>query len=304
VGLGAIGLLHARHLARLPGARLALVVDRDAPLARAAGGELGVPCASSYEEALEDPEVGAVVIAAPTPLHAELVERAAAAGKHVFCEKPLSLDVEGGRAATAAADRAGVCLQIGFQRRFDADFISAKNQIEAGELGDVHLLRITHRNRTPPHGGDLTGRLGSSLVDMTIHDFDTARWLVGEIAEVHAFANGRNSVVVARFENGALAVIDNTRAAVYGFECAVELMGERATLRIGWDSVAAGVEKLTARGRLAALPADHVERHREAYVEELRQFVACARTGRAPAVGGADSVAALQLSLAAERCLA
>lgn len=248
--------------------------------------------------------MAAVVIAAPTPLHAELVERGAAAGKHVFCEKPLSLDVDSGRSATAAADAAGVCLQIGFQRRFDADFVDAKARIDAGELGDVHLLRITHRNRTPPHTGDLTRRLGSSLVDMTIHDFDTARWLVGEIGEVHAFANGRNSVVVARFENDALAVIDNTRAAVYGFECAVELVGDRATLRIGWDSVAAGVERLTARGRLAALPADHVERHREAYVEELRQFVACARSGAAPAVGGADAVAALELALAAERCLA
>ena len=304
VGLGPIGLLHAKHVTRLAGARLALVVDTDVSLAKAASAELGAPWSAFYEDALEDHAVAAVVIASPTPLHAEMVERAAHAGKHAFCEKPLSLDASSGRAATAAAEEAGVLLQVGFQRRFDAGFLAAKARVDAGELGEVQLLRISHRNRVPPHRGDLTQRLGSALVDMTIHDFDTARWLVGEIGEVHAFANGRNGVVVARFESGALAIIDNARAAVYGFECAVELMGDRSTLRIGWDSPAVELEHLTSRGRTVPLPADHVERHRDAYLEELRHFVACVRTGARPAVGGADSVAALELSLAAERCVA
>jgi predicted dehydrogenase len=280
------------------------VVDCDASLARAAAGELRVPWSASYENALADPAVDAVVIAAPTPVHAQMVEQAAAAGKHVFCEKPLSLDVDSGRAATTAAGAAEVALQVGFQRRFDADFAAASARIEAGDLGEIQLLRISHRNRLPPHAGELSGRLGSPFVDMTIHDFDTARWLVGEVAEVNAFASRSTSVVVARFESGALAVIDNTRAAIYGFECAVELMGDRSTLRIGWGSGAPCVEHLTARGRTAPLPADHVERHRDAYIEELRHFVACVQSGARPAVGGADSVAALELSLAAERCVA
>jgi predicted dehydrogenase len=300
-GLGAIGLLHARNVARTHGARLVLAVDADAALARAAGQELGVPWSRRYEDALEEPGVGAVVVATPTPLHAEMVRRAADAGKHVFCEKPLSLDLESGRAAMVAAEVAGIRLQVGFQRRFDPDFLAAKARIDAGELGQVQLLRISHRNRVPPHAGDLSGRLGGPFVDMTIHDFDTARWLVGEIAEVNAFASGRSGVVVARFESGALGVIDNTRAAAYGFECAVELMGERSTLRIGWQP-AARLERLTPAGRIASLPADHVERHREAYAEELRHFIACVRSGAEPAVGGADSVAALELSLAAQRC--
>jgi predicted dehydrogenase len=303
-GLGAIGLLHARHLAQVPGARLAFVVDKNASLARAAAGELNVPWSTSYEQVLTEPAVDAVVVATPTPLHARMVEQAAAAGKHVFCEKPLSLDVGSGRAATAAARRAEVALQVGFQRRFDADFLAARAHIEAGILGAVQLLRISHRNRLPPHSGDLTGRLGSPFVDMTIHDFDTARWLGGEIAEVNAFSSARTEVVVARFESGALAVIDNSRAAVYGFDCAVELMGERSTLRIGWGAGASRVEHLTAGRRTASLPADHVQRHRSAYIEELRHFVACVRSGAPPAVGGADSVAALELSLAAERCVA
>jgi predicted dehydrogenase len=303
-GLGAIGLLHARHLKQLAGARLALVVDSDAALAEATGAELGVPWTAAYDEALCDAAVDAVVVATPTPLHAEMVEAAAAAGRHVFCEKPLSLDVDTGRLATAAAAAAGVSLQVGFQRRFDPDFLAAKARIVSGDLGEIRLLRIAHRNRVPPHAGELAGRLGSPFVDMTIHDFDTARWLVGELTEVSAFAAAAATAVVARFECGALAVIDNSRTAGYGFDCSVEVMGERCTLRIGWGWSPEGVEELTSRGRLVRLASDHVERHRSAYLEELRHFVACVRCGSVPCVGGADSVAALALSLAAERCVA
>lgn len=302
-GLGAIGLMHARHIAHgLCDARLACVVDADRGLAERVGRELGVRSLSSFEAALEDPAVAAVVIATPSPLHAEMVEQAAGAGKHVFCEKPLSLDVEGGRRASAAAAAAGICLQVGFQRRFDADFLEARRRIEAGELGEVLLLRISHRNRVPPHEGALAGRLGSPFVDMTIHDFDTALWLVGPVVEVSAFAAADSTVVLARFENGALGVIDNTRRAGYGFECAAELVGTRSTLRIGTARRASGVEQLSPSGALSQLPADHVECHRAAYLEEMRHFIACVRSGSEPAVGGAESIAALALSLAAERC--
>jgi predicted dehydrogenase len=303
-GLGAIGLLHARHLAHeVRGARLARVVDQEGALAEASGAELGVPASTSFEDALGDPAVAAVVIATPSPLHAEMVERAARAGKHVFCEKPLSLDLASGERAAAQAAAAGIRLQVGFQRRFDADFVEARRRIGAGELGDVLLLRISHRNRVPPHAGPLGERLGSPFVDMTIHDFDTALWLAGPVSEVSAFASMDSTLAIMRFESGALGVIDNTRRAGYGFECAAELVGTRSTLRIG-DRERSGVERLTEAGALTPLPADHIERHRSAYLEELRQFVACVRTGTAPAVGGAEANAALALSLAAERCVA
>ena len=194
-GLGAIGLLHARHLAdQVCGARLACVVDQDRALAEAAGGELGVPSSTSFETALEDPALAAVVIATPSPLHAEMVEQAARAGKHVFCEKPLSLDVASGERAAATAASAGVSLQVGFQRRFDADFVDARRRIAAGEVGDVLLLRISHRNRVPPHMGALSARLGSPFVDMTIHDFDTARGSPARLARsTHSQARIRRS---------------------------------------------------------------------------------------------------------------
>jgi predicted dehydrogenase len=305
VGLGGIGLLHARNLAQqLAGARLVRVVDSARELAEAAAAELGVPWSCAFDESLADPGVGAVVIATPTPLHAEMVERAAIAGAHVFCEKPLSLDVDSGQRATRAARASEVCLQVGFQRRFDPAFAAAKQQIEAGDLGTVRLLRISHRNRVPPHEAGLADRLGSLFVDMTIHDFDTARWLVGEVAEVNAFNAGRTAVTVLRFENGALGVIDNTRLAGYGFECSAEIMGSQSTLRIGAGDRPVDVERLTARGIQRPLAADHVERHRAAYLDELRHFVACIRSGTQPSVGGDEAVAALRLSLAAERCAA
>jgi predicted dehydrogenase len=304
-GLGAIGLLHARHLVHeVCDARLACVVDQDRALAESVGGELGVRCSTAFDVALADPAVAAVVIATPSPLHAEMVEQAASAGKHVFCEKPLSLDVVSGERATALVDAAGVSLQVGFQRRFDTDFLEARRLIGTGELGELLLLRISHRNRVPPHGGPLGGRLGSPLVDMTIHDFDTALWLAGPVREVSGFASTDSTLAVARFESGALGVIDNTRRAGYGFECAAELVGTRSTLRIGDRTRASGVERLTDAGALAQLPADHIERHRAAYLAELRHFVACVRSGARPAVGGAEANAALALSLAAERCAA
>jgi predicted dehydrogenase len=298
VGLGGIGLLHARNLAghvpgevgHVPGARLVRVVDSARELAEAGGAELGVPWSGSYEDSLADTAVAAVVIATPTPLHAEMVERAAGAGRHVFCEKPLSLDVEGGERATEAARASGVRLQVGFQRRFDPDFVAAKRQIDAAEIGTVRLLRISHRNRVPPHRTGLTERLGSLFVDMTIHDFDSARWLVGEVAEVSAFGAGDMALTVLRFDSEALGVIDNTRSAGYGFECSAELVGSEATLRIGSNR--------------RPLPADHIQRHRTAYLDELRHFVACIRSGAQPCVGGDDAVAALRLCLAAERCVA
>jgi myo-inositol 2-dehydrogenase / D-chiro-inositol 1-dehydrogenase len=303
-GLGEIGRLHARNLAgSVPHARLLWVVDQVADLARELGAELQAAWSTSYRDALADPAVEAVVIATPTPLHAEMVVGAAQAGMHVFCEKPLSIDEQGGRAAAAAMEQARRRLQVGFQRRFDPDWMAAKKCIDAGELGAVRLLRISHRNRAHPHGGG-SERLGSLFVDMSVHDMDSARWLVGEVAEVSAFADGDTAVTVLRFESGALGVIDNTRTAGYGFDCTAEVMGTDSTLRIGTVSRAADIERLTEDGLLVPLPADHIERHRAAYLDEMREFVRCLEDGEPTAVGGVDAVAALALALAAERSCA
>jgi predicted dehydrogenase len=305
IGLGGIGLLHAHTLTQqLVGARLVMVVDPLADLATATADELGVRWSRCYDDALADPEVCAVVIATPSSTHAEMVARAAACGTHVFCEKPLSLDLPSGRHATNIARERGVCLQIGFQRRFDRDFVAAKKCIAGGEIGTVRMLRISHRNRVPPPAEGLTARLGSVYVDMTIHDFDSARWLVGDIADLQAYATPHTALVVLRFEDGALGVIDNTRCAGYGFECSVEVVGSESTIRVRGESSSNAVEHLTSQGRHQALPADHIERHCAAYRDELRHFLACIGSGTQPLVGGEDAVEALRLSLLAERCAA
>jgi predicted dehydrogenase len=305
IGLGAIGRVHARNLARhVSGAELVLVVDKLAELAEAAGGELGVRWSTRPDDALGEPGVSAIVIAVPTPFHAGLIERAATAGRHVFCEKPLALEPAAARRAVSAARSAGVRLQVGFQRRFDPDFLAAKHHIDSGAVGAVQLLRIAHRNRTPPHETELVERLGSIFVDMTVHDFDTARWLVGEVDEVTAFERKRNAVTVLRFRNGALGIVDNSRYAGYGFECSAEVVGTDSTLRIGGRGRPLDVDVLTTCGALSRVAEDHIERHRTAYRDELRHFVACLRDGTEPSVGGQDAIAALELSLAAERCVA
>jgi predicted dehydrogenase len=305
IGLGAIGRMHAVSVARhVPGARLAIVVDSVPELAETVGTELGVDWSPQPEDALAHPDVSGVVIATPTASHTQLTEQAAAAGAHVFCEKPLALDAVAAHRAVRAARREGVKLQVGFQRRFDPDFVAAKEQIDSGALGRMQLLRIAHRNRVPPHDGALEDRLGSIFVDMTVHDFDTARWLAGEVAEVHAFLHTRNAITVLRFTTGALGVVDNSRYAGYGFECSAEVVGSDSTLRIGARNRAVDLDVLTARGALSRVADDHIQRHLTAYRDELRHFVDCVRDGTDPRVGGEDALAALQLALAAERCVA
>jgi predicted dehydrogenase len=304
IGLGAIGRVHARNLARhVSGAELVLVVDKVAELAEAAAAELGVRWSTRPEDALGEPGVSAIVIAVPTPCHAGLIEAAAAAGLHVFCEKPLALEPARAQRAVSAARAAGVRLQVGFQRRFDPDFLAAKRHIDSGGVGAVQLLRIAHRNRTPSHETQLVERLGSIFVDMTVHDFDTARWLVGEVDEVTAFERKRNAVTVLRFRNGALGIVDNSRYAGYGFECSAEVVGTDSTVRIGGRGRPLDVAVLTACGALSPVAENHIERHLTAYRDELRHFVACLREATEPSVVGEDAVAALELSLLAERCV-
>ena len=303
-GLGRMGRLHAENLAgRVPSASLAGVVDAVEPLARAVGGRHGVAWSASLEAMLEEREVDGVVIAAPTGLHPELVVLAAGAGKPVLCEKPLGFDAEDARRAVTAARAAGVALQVGFQRRFDPGWMGLKEALERGELGRLHLLRCSHRDARPPDPG-----LGDLFADMAVHDLDAARWLGGEVADV--FATPREGIgeapavaaaIAVRFESGALGVADVSRDARYGFECSAELVGSQATGRIGYGHRPGGLEVLHDGRAAARLSADHAERHRAAYVNELEHFGHVA-TGRGdPRPTGEDAVAALELACAARR---
>jgi predicted dehydrogenase len=300
VGLGRIGRLHAANLAgRVPTAELAGVVDAVEALAREAGERHGVPWSTSLDMLLGEVAPDGVVIAAPTALHAELVENSVTAGAHVFCEKPLGFDPDRARRACAAASAAGVALQVGFQRRFDPDWVTVKDALDAEELGELALLRGSHRNAREPRA---SAALGDLFVDVASHDLDAARWLGGEVAELFAWQRPGAAVISLRFESGALGLIDVSRRAAYGFECSVELVGSRATARAGQ---ARGTVELLRDGRASAsLPADHAEHQGAAYVAELDGFGRLVLGGSARGASGDDAVAALRLALLARRSAA
>jgi inositol 2-dehydrogenase len=312
VGLGRIGLLHADNLAgRVPSVELVRVVDADEALARATGERLGIEWSIAYGDLLHDPDVDGVVVSTPTPLHVDMVKRAAAAGKHVFCEKPISLDLDSTLAAIDAAREAGIVLQIGLHRRFDPDWAAAAARIKAGELGDVYFFHTRLRDKQPPPMEYISDS-GGFFVDVTIHDLDTARWLVGEIEEVTAFGAALsdpgfaavddvdNAVVVLRFASGALGVIDESRVAGYGYECSTEVLGSLATVRIG-DHRRVHNVWLTPGVAAVDWVDDFTERYPHAYALELESFAAAIREGKPPAVTGEDGLAAFVLAQACER---
>jgi inositol 2-dehydrogenase len=313
VGLGRMGRFHATNLAgRIPLADLARIVDADEDVARDVSEELrGVEWSTDYTDLLDDPEIEAIVVASPTPLHADMVEAAAGAGKHVFCEKPISLEMGRTYEAIEAARVAGVKLQVGFHRRFDPDYRRAWQKIGAGEVGEVYLFRTSLRDMRPP-GFDYIKGSGGFFADVTLHDFDTARWLVGEIEEVTALGAALsdpgfeevgdldNAVVTVRFAGGALGVIDNSRVAGYGYECSSEIMGSRATLRVD-NHRRSSVETLTPDSSHQDYVSDFVERFADAYGAGLESFVRAVREDRDPEVSGADAAAAFVLAKAAER---
>jgi inositol 2-dehydrogenase len=312
-GLGRMGRHHAGNLARSPSIELVRVVDASADVAASVGEELGVPWSASYEDLLHDPEVDGVVVVTPTGLHAEMVEQAAAAGKHVFCEKPIALELEPTVRAVQAAAQAGIKLQVGFHRRFDPDWLAARERVRNGDLGRVYLFRSSLRDPRPPSMEYIAGS-GGFFVDVTIHDLDTARWMLGEIEEVTAvgaalsdpgfaaLGDVDHAVVTLRFASGALGVVDGSRAAGYGYECSAEIMGSKATVRI--DRHRRTHLRWLTPGQDAT---DRVDNYRDlfadAYRDELEDFAAALREDRPPSVTGEDALAAFVLAQACDRSL-
>jgi len=304
-GTGRMGRVHAGSLAgRCAVAELACVYDADGERAAAVAAEYGVPAATTFAELVE--RSAAVAIATPTGSHAELTVTAARAGRPVFCEKPLSLDRATTVATIEAVEAAGVPLQVGFHRRFDPDWAAAAARIAAGELGEVTYFRTSLRDMTPPDPNFLAGS-GGFFVDVTVHDLDVARWLVGEVVEVTAHGAASDpafaalgdidtAVCVLRFANGALGVIDNSRSARYGYECSTEVMGTLATVRV---EAPRPVEWRTPGQAGYPLARDFEERYPAAYAAELDAFARCVLDGTPPRVTGRDALAAFDLSVAA-----
>lgn len=316
IGVGRIGSMHADLLARqVPGAEVTRVVDAYAPAAQAVGARLGVPAAASIDELLAADDVDAVAICTSTDTHADLIVAAARAGKAIFCEKPVSLDLAEVDRALAAVQAAGVPFQIGFNRRFDPAHAAVARAVADGEVGEVQIVRITSRDPAPPPL-EYVRTSGGIFLDMTIHDFDMARFVAqSEVVEVYARGAIRidagfgeagdvdTAVIVLEHENGAFTTIDNSRKAVYGYDQRVEVFGS-AGMAASENPLAHSTIVRTAAGvRAATLPYFFLERYVPSYLGEWEAFVSAVANGTPPAVGAADARAPLVIGLAAWRSL-
>lgn len=307
VGVGRIGRMHADLLARqVPGATLVAVHDADRAAAASVGARV---CA--LDELLADPAVDAVAICSSTETHADLIVAAAKAGKAIFCEKPISLDLEEVDRALAAVDAAGVPFQIGFNRRFDPAHHAVHEAVQRGDVGDPQLVRISSRDPAPPPMDYVRGS-GGIFLDMTIHDFDMARYVTGsEVVEVFARGAVRidpafgaagdvdTALVTLVHESGCLTAIDNSRQAVYGYDQRVEVFGSRGVASSENPLAHTAVVRTANGACLAALPYFFLERYIPSYLREWEAFVDAVRTGSAPPVSGADARAPLVIGLAA-----
>jgi len=315
VGAGRIGRVHAMNLAhRIPTAHLAAIADVQEAAAVDLARQVGTPVATSdYRRLLDDPKIDAILICAATHTHAAIIMEAAAAGKHVFCEKPIDLSLAKIDAALAAVATAGVKLQIGFNRRFDANFARVRRAVSEGEIGQPYLLHIISRDPAPPPLAYVKAS-GGIFVDMTIHDFDMARFLIGsEVTEVYAAggvmvdpaigaAGDLDTVLVTlKFANGALGVIDNSRQAVYGYDQRVEVLGSAGSIATANNYPNSAVIS-TADAVRRDLPLHFfMERYTESFVAEMTAFVDAVRNDRPVPVTGADGRAPVVLGLAARR---
>ena len=317
VGTGRIGRLHAEHLAyRIPDANLLAVSDINVDAAQACATRLGIPAAAQDHRALlENDDIEAIVICSSTDTHAQLIEEAAGAGKHIFCEKPIDFDLNRIDHALQAVQDAGVKLQIGFNRRFDPNFRRVREMVAENKIGEPQILRITSRDPAPPPVSYIKVS-GGIFLDMTIHDFDMARYLVGsEVTEVYATggvmvdpAIGEagdvdTAIITLQFANGAIGTIDNSRQAVYGYDQRVEVFGSGGMVAVGNNTPDRAILS-TAEAVQSALPLHFfIERYTDSYVAEMKAFIRCVQEDTPPPINGLDGRAAVLIGYAAKRSL-
>jgi myo-inositol 2-dehydrogenase/D-chiro-inositol 1-dehydrogenase len=312
IGTGRMGSVHTRNLARqIPEANLVAVCDIRLQVAQAVGDELGIQrVVRDYHELLADRSIEAILIATNTDTHAFIMKEVARAGKHIFCEKPLALDLGAIDDALAVVEQSGVKLQVGFNRRFDKSFQRVHDIVASGEIGRPCILRIAARDPEPP-SVEYERTSGGMFLDMTIHDFDMARYQVGEIEEVYAIGNVLvapeytsigdidTNIVTLKFANGAIGVIDNSRQAVYGYDQRLEVFCSNGAA-LAENELADTAVKANKEGyHTSRLPYFFMNRYAPCYVEEVRQFIECVRDDKPTPVGGKDGRSAVVLGFAA-----
>jgi len=315
IGAGRIGRVHAETLAfRLPEAQLEAITDVDREAAQALASRCSIPkVAESNQEIIADPQIDAVLICSPTGTHVDLIVEAAKAGKHIFCEKPIAFSLAEIDRALAAVEGAGVQLQIGFNRRFDSNFMRVRQAVASGEIGTPQLLHLISRDPAPPPLSYIRSS-GGMFVDMTIHDFDMCRFLIGdEVEEIYTTAGVMvdpeigeagdvdTALIVLRFRNGVIGTIDNTRKPAYGYDQRLELLGSKGSIATGNcypnQAVVSSSNAIYKDRPLNFF----MERYAESYALELRSFVAAVLENRATEVTGIDGRIPVAMALAARK---
>ena len=317
IGAGRIGRLHIEHLAQsIPEVELIAICSLDAVGIESLTKQFNIPKTTiDYTALLADPRIDAVLVASSTDTHVEISQAAAKAGKHVFCEKPISLDLEQIDETLTIVEKAGVKFQVGFNRRFDASFARIREAVASGEIGEPHIMRITSRDPSPPPI-EYVKVSGGIFLDMTIHDFDMARYLIGdEVVEVYATGGVRvdpkigeagdidTTVITLRFQNGVIATIDNSREAVYGYDQRVEVFGSKGMVTAANPPTNTVTFSGSEGSHAASPPYFFVERYKTAFLSELQAFFACIQEDTPPPVTGEDGKAPVVMGFAALKSL-
>lgn len=316
IGLGRLGRVYARDLAgRVPETRLVAVADPLGSVAKDVAAEFEVP--RSYTDPLaliDDKSVDAIVIVTPTHIHREQVIAGAKSGKPTFCEKPPALSLDEVAEMKAAIERSKTFFQMGFMRRFDAGYAAAKKAIEAGRIGMPLVFKATSRDPFRPSLEYANpSSSGGMLIDMGIHDFDLARWFMGEVRTVSAIGatiaypelesvgDIDNAIASLTFTSGKLGVVDLTRSGIYGYDISTEILGLEGTIRIGYIRETPIMFMTKATGVSHDTVPYFMERFRDAYTNQLQNFAQNVQQDRQPPITIDDGMEALRIGVAATK---
>jgi len=312
IGAGRIGRVHAESISRISHAHIVGVADVFLENAEKCAADFGIPAAHQDPRALlDDPTIDAIVVCSSTDTHTRFIIEAAEAGKHIFCEKPIALNLADIDRALATVERCGVKLQIGFNRRFDSNFRHIHEAVKRGDIGDPHLIRITSRDPAPPPLSYVKVS-GGLFLDMMIHDFDMVRYLVGaEVEELYAMGavlidptigeagDIDTAVVSLKFANGAMGFIENSRQARYGYDQRAEVFGSKGAIESS-NKTAHNTRWSTANGVMEPNPLYFfLERYLDSYTAEMRAFIDAIQQDVPTAVTGRDGRIPVVMGLAA-----
>ena len=312
-GVGRIGKIHLKNLLRFPGVNVVAVADTHYPADEFKKDFKDVFFSSNPEEVLALPAVEAVLICTPTSSHAAMIELALQSGKHIFCEKPVDLSLERTKALVDMANKSSIKLMLGFNRRFDPDFLQARKSIQAGRIGDIQIVKITGRDPGLPPLYYIKNS-GGLFMDMAIHDFDMARYMMGkEVKEVYS----RGLVLVDKqvgevgdidtalttliFEDDTYAVIDNSRKAIYGYDQRLEVFGNKGMIQVENNQHNRNVV-FDAEGIHLSLPLDFfMDRYAASYLNEIQYFIDAISKNEPIPVSGDDGLKATIIAVAAKK---